>query len=423
MKGPRSAVVMLTKDGGEHLSDAISALAEARVPQGGLEVVLVDNGSRDASAAEAARRLPAARVVRSERNLGFARGVTLGASATSADVLVLVNDDAFVEKDALALLVETLDAAPSETIATAGMLTDPGGTRVDFVEGAVTFDGHALQRGFGALVSDVDPASRPRERLFPCGGLCALKRRDFEALGGFDDDFFAYLEDVDFGFRATLAGKTTLFVPEARARHLSGATGKRLGLTMRGVLFEANAFAVAYKNLGDESLTALLPAILAAFQHRAVSGVLSHQAGALESLTDPFGPRVLPVPPPHGLPAAPSRRARAVRAVSRLAGVNEPQAAPHAGPGEPLLLDDPYARMWLVAARRIVSSWSALAGKRRAVQALRRVGDEEILRRYPLHLVPTYPGDEELFSSPFFRALLPESPRLVETTLEEIARG
>jgi GT2 family glycosyltransferase len=420
LSGPRTALVILTKDGGDHLPDALSALGSAREPRGGLEIVLVDNGStRDPSVHLG--KLRNARIVRSERNVGFARGVRLGAAATSADVLLLVNDDAFVEKESLAILVEALEAAPRHTIAAAGMLTDASGTRIDFVDGAVTFDGHALQRGFGAPISETERVSSSRERLFPCGGFCALKRREFEELGGFDDDFFAYLEDVDFGFRATLSGRTAVFVPEARARHLSGATGRRLGLTMRGVLFEANAFAVAYKNFGERTLRALLPAILATFQHRAVAGVLSHQAGAPESLSDPFSPRALPVPPAQPLPAPPSRRQRAVRTVSRLVGVNEPKPAPHPGPGEPLLLDDPYARMWLVAARRIVSSWSSLAEKRARVQALRTVDEEEILRRYPLHLVPTYPGDAELFASSFFRALLPDSPRLVETTLEAVA--
>ena len=86
-------------------------------------------------------------------------------------------------------------------------------------------------------------------------------------------------------------------------------------------------------------------------------------------------------------------------------------------------LEHDYARMWLVAARRIVASWASLGRKRRAVQALRSVPDAEIFARWPLHLVATYPGDEELFGSDFFRMLLPVEPRLVPTTLEEIARG
>ena len=425
MRAPRVAVIVLTR-GGDHLAPGIEALFAAEPPRGGFEIILVDNASSDGSVEPQVRRHRALRVRRSERNLGFAGGVRFGAEATAAGILVLVNDDAVVARDGVAALVDALETAPPETVAAAGMLTDPTGERVDFIEGIVTFDGHALQRGFGRPLAEVDLGRTGDLRLFPCGGFCAVKRSDFEALGGFDPDFFAYLEDVDFGWRATLAGRPTVFVPEARARHLSGATGRLLGLTLRGVLFESNAFATAYRNLGDASLTALLPAILATFLHRAFRGVVEHQEGAGEALADPFfsGPPRFAKRKPEPEAAPPSRRQRAVRRLARLAGVSPPRA-PHRpeGPGRPFLLEDEFARMWLVAWNRIVSSWPALTDKRRSVQALRRIPDEELFSRWPLHLVPTYPGDEELFASEFFRRLLPSAPRLVETTLESVAQG
>ncbi len=426
MSAPRVAVLVLTWNGGDHLLRGLHALLSGEKPRGGQEVILVDNGSTDGAAEKAAKRHTALKLLRSERNLGFASGVGLALRATAADILVLVNDDAVVEPQGVALLVDALDTAPPEAVAAAGMLTDITGEKIDFLEGVVTFDGHALQRGFGRPLGEARLGHAGDPRLFPCGGFCAFKRRYFEALGGFDEDFFAYLEDVDFGWRATLGGRTTVFVPEARARHMSGATGIRLGLAMRGVLFEANAFATAFKNLGDASLAALLPAILATLQHRALWGILEHQEGAWEALADPFSP----FPPWHPgkrqgtAPLSLSRRQKVVRFISRLSGVSPPRPPRRAaGPGEPLLLDDEFARMWLVAWNRIVSSWPALVKKRRIVQGLRRVGDSDLFARYPLLLVPTYPGDDELFSSDFFRSLLPAEPRLVGTTLKEVAAG
>lgn len=421
MSGPRTAVVVLTHDGAGHLERCLAALDDALPPRGGLETILVDNGSSDGAPEAARRRFEGLRLVRSETNVGFARGVRLGVAATGADRIVLLNDDAFVEREAVAALADALETAPAEAVAVAGLLTDEAGERVDFVDGLVTFDGHALQRGAGQPLAAVPLGRRGDPRLFPCGGLCAVKRRDFEALGGFDDDFFAYLEDVDFGWRASLAGRTTSFVPEARARHVSGATGRRLGLASRGVLFESNAFAVAYKNLGDEALAALLPAILATFHHRLVRGLAEHQAGAAVALADPFSP-FPPVLPRASGPARPeSHRQRLVDGLSRLAGFEPPvRPARETGPGTPLLLDDDLARMWLVAGSRIVASWPGLAAKRRAVQARRIVSDGELFARWPLHLVPTYPGDEALFASAFFRSLLPEEPRLVARSLAEV---
>jgi hypothetical protein len=77
--------------------------------------------------------------------------------------------------------------------------------------------------------------------------------------------------------------------------------------------------------------------------------------------------------------------------------------------------------MWLSAWRRTVTAWPALAARRAAVQARRRVGDDELFARFPLHLVPTYEGDAALFASDFFRSLLPEEPRLVPLALSEVA--
>ena len=414
------AAIVLTRDGREHLLSGLSALFSSRKPAGGLEVVLVDNGSTDGCAEAARRAFPGIKVIRNEQNVGFARGVHQGAKATGASVLVLVNDDAVVELDAISLLVEALDAAPASVVATAGLLTDSTGKRIDFVDGLVTFDGHALHKGSGRPVAGNSPLVQGGLRLFPCGGFCALKREDFEGLGGLDESFFAYLEDVDFGWRATLAGRTTLFVPGARARHLSGATGRRLGLSRRGVLIEANAFSVAYKNLDAESLAALLPAICATFQHRAWYGLVAGRPEIQSALKDPFP---APFPVRKRLPRIPGLRPPVVRLLRRLAGVAQPAVPSSREPEAPIVIEHEVGRMWLVAWNRIVASWPELAAKRRAVQALRRLPDQELFRAYPLHLVATYPGDAEFFASDFFRTLLPAHPELVEATLEEVAAG
>ena len=393
----RAVVIVLTKDGGDHLLPGLEALQSEDV-----DLVLVDNGSADGAAAKAAQRFPGVKLLRSETNLGFTGGVALALASTAADVVVLVNDDAVVEKGAVAGLVDALLAAPKKVIAASGLLLDRGGHHVDFAGGLVTFDGHAFQRGQGL---DLTKASIPKhgdEIPFPCGGFCALKRRDFDELGGFDGDYFAYLEDVDFGWRASLAGRSTIFVPEARARHLSGATGKKLGLETRGVLLESNAFFTAYKNLGDDSLAALLPAIFAAFQHRMHRGLLGSQLGAATALADPFA-----APPPQKL-----KRQLKERLLGR-----------HTAPGEPLLVDDAHARMWLVAWNRIVSAWPHLVKKRRAAQAWRTLTDRQLFARFPLHIVPTYPGDAELFASEWWKVLLPREPKLTPKSLAEPGSG
>jgi GT2 family glycosyltransferase len=400
----RTSVIVVTHDGGRHLDKAVEVLASARAPRGGREILLVDNGSRGTAARRAAGRWPEVRLVALDRNRGFAGGVAAGAEAARGEVLILVNDDAVVDGEAISVLAEALEAAPDDVAAVTGLLTDATGERIDFYDGLVTFDGHALQRRRGAPLSSVDLSAG--ERLFPCGGLMAVRRDLFLRLEGFDERYFAYYEDVDFGWRATLAGFRTLFEPQARARHTSGATGERLGLETRGLLFEVNAFATAYANLGDRALQALLPAILWTFLHRGRHATLSHSPDAGELLADPFGG--LALNPPR-LAAGGGRPAQAGLR-QWLRRLRPPR----------IKLAHPYALIWGRALSRLVALQGQLVEKRARTQALRRVPDEHLLGLYPLHLVPTYPGDEELFTSDLFRSMLPPSPELVRTRLEDV---
>ena len=82
----------------------------------------------------------------------------------------------------------------------------------------------------------------------------AVRRSEFLESGGFDDDYFAYLEDVDFGWRQWIFGRRIVAEPRAVARHRGGATGEALGVFSRGFLFEKNAFATAYKNFDARAL-------------------------------------------------------------------------------------------------------------------------------------------------------------------------
>ena len=225
-----------------------------------------------------------------------------------------------------------------------------------------------------------------------------MRREEFLASGGFDDDYFAYLEDVDFGWRQWIFGRRVIAEPRAVARHRGGATGEALGIFARGFLFEKNAFATVYKNLGRESFRDLMPAIAMTFVNRIAEMLLSRNPGASELERDPYAP----------VPAG-SAASRLVRALFGIAEADAPRVD----------LDDPLTLAQLRALAWIHRRQAALAEKRRAVQEGRRREDAEIFRRFPLRLVPTYPGDDRL-SSPFFAPFFESAPPLVKTTLSQI---
>ena len=397
MKTPDASIVVVHHRDHERLFEALAALETGCRGRLSAEVLVVDNAS-GLPVAELLRRHPTIRRIPAAANVGFAAGCRLGAEAARGPFLLFVNDDAVVEPEAPQLLVQALDRSDPDVVAVAGRLTDPTGQRNDFFDGFLTFDGHAFQSDVGRPVAALPETVPGEERLFACGGLMAARRREFLSSGGFDDDYFAYLEDVDFGWRQWILGRRIVAEPRALARHRGGATGEALGIYSRGYLFEKNAFATAYKNFDRDHFAALMPSVLAAFLMRISQMLAARNSGAAELARDPY--------------AEPRRAPSYLR---RLFGIST-------GPGTAVLLDDPLTVAHLKALLWIHRNQESLAAKRHAVQSVRRRSDAEIFSKFPLRLVPTYPGDER-FDSAFFREFLARAPELVRTTLEEIFVG
>jgi GT2 family glycosyltransferase len=397
MKTPDASIVVVHHRDRQRLFEALTALEEACRGRLSAEIIVVDNASQ-LPVGELLRRHPTMRRVPAGGNVGFAAGCRLGAEAARGRFLLFVNDDAVVEPDAPERLVQALDRAEGDVVAVAGRLTDSTGERNDFSDGFLTFDGHAFQREVGRPVAALADGVAGEERLFACGGLMAVKHADFFSSGGFDEDYFAYLEDVDFGWRQWIFGRRIVAEPRALARHRGGATGEALGIYSRGYLFEKNAFATAYKNFDREYFAALMPSVLAAFLIRISEMLAARNPGASELGRDPYA---------EERPSPSFAR--------RLFGIAD-------GAPPPVRLADPLTVAHLKALLWIHRNQESLAAKRRAVQSRRKRADSEIFAKFPLRLVPTYPGDDR-FESDFFREFLARAPELVRTTLEEIFVG
>jgi hypothetical protein len=393
---PEASIVVVHHRGLEHLLEALDALEAARREGLTAEVLLVDNGS-DTPQDEVLRRHPTVRRIASARNVGFAEGCRMGVAASRAPVAVFVNDDAAVAPDAPRRLVAALSAADPDVVAVGGRLTDASGAVNDFWDGFLTFDGHAFAADVGRPVGALPPAAAGEERLFACGGLMAVRCADFLE-SGFDPDYFAYLEDVDFGWRQWIFGRRIVAEPGAVARHRGGATAQALGIFSRGFLFEKNAFATVYKNLDAERFHALMPAVVMTFLTRVAEMLSARNPGGAELSRDPYAPTA---------PGGSEWR--------RLLGIAE-----DAGAG--VRLEDPLTVAHLRALLWIHRSHAALAAKRREVQARRRRGDAEIFAKFPMRLVPTYPGDDRL-DSDFFAPFWEGAPPLVRSTLRDIFEG
>ncbi len=444
------SVAVLSWNGRHHLEQCLPALEAQRDPGVPWEVLVLDNGSTDGSADWLRTHHPRVRLVESRRNLGFCAGNNRLVAEATGDAVAFLNNDTRPEPGWLAALVDALRAAPAEVAAVSGLILDWEGERLDFARGVMTFDGHAFQLGFRRRLDRLRGGEIPAdgaELFFACGGNMLVRKQSFLSAGGFDADYFAYLEDVDLGWRLWAGGERVTFARDAAVRHRSGATSDLLGLYHRGFLFERNAFLTAYKNFEAGLWERVMPAVLLTFNSRTQTLLeQNNPAGALlaidpyaghiantgpEVAPPPGGPIPRPAPPPAAaLPdlstepaTAAAGRLHAAFAKARELGLKETSRRALRRllglPGAPLIAD-PRSQAQLRAQAYLLRHLDLAAEKRRAVQAHRRVPDAEILARFPPWLVPTYPGDEALFASPGFRSWLPEELPLVEATLGEV---
>jgi GT2 family glycosyltransferase len=367
----------------------------------GAIVTVVDNGSTDGSIAAITTRYPNVRFVPLPENRGFTGGVAAGLVRSEARNVIFLNNDAIPQPGWLAAFVRAIDDAAPDVISIGGKIVDTTGQLIDFISGVMTFDGHAFQEGFRfPLGSRAEPAAGA-ELFFACGGNMISRREPLLALGGFDDDYFAYLEDVDFGWRSWLAGHRHIYEPRALVRHHSSATSNRLGNFERGVLFERNALQTAMKNYDDALFREVSGSIFFTYLHRLHHYATTRNTNAAELTRTPFG---------ASAKARPTQRSLRARLRRRIAG-REGLAT----------IDDPLTAMQFRAFDWIVKNSARLAEKRAAVQRLRKRSDREIFARFPLHFVATYPGDDELMRNPLFRALKPAVDS-VERELGDIIR-
>ena len=439
------SVAILSWNGRRHLETCLAALAELDDPGVDYEILVLDNGSTDGTAdwmrTEILPRGSRVRLIASAANLGFCGGNNRLVAEASGDAVAFLNNDTRPQRGWLKALVRALAAAPPDVAAVSGKIIDWAGERLDFGRGVMTFDGHAFQLDFRRPLATANVPAEGDELPFACGGNMLIRRASFLDAGGFDDDYFAYLEDVDLGWRLWSGGERITFAPEAVVHHRSSATSDLLGLYNRGFLFERNAYLTAYKNYEAGLWERIMPALLLTLVSRTQALLLENPGGATLRL-DPYAGHIANTAPNGGTPAPPPVATSAQlppawtwngfkvrwkgygpsdflrRGARKLFGSAAPSAS-DAAPEPPRLTDERTIAQ-LRGLSWLLGNLDRAAVHRQAVQARRKRSDREIFARFPLYLVPTYPGDHALFASPGFQSWLPDDLPLVQKTLDEI---
>lgn len=191
----------------------------------GFKTIVVDNGSTDGSIERLKSEVNRCRVIFNRHNLGFAAANNLAIRETETAWVALLNPDAFPEPGWLSNLMLAARNNPDYSFF-ASKLISAGNPRVlDGAGDEYHVSGLVWRRGHGTIASGY--LTEDREVFSPCAAAALYHRSDLIEIGGFDEDFFCYVEDVDLGFRLRLAGRRCLYVPEAVVHHAGSATTGR----------------------------------------------------------------------------------------------------------------------------------------------------------------------------------------------------
>jgi GT2 family glycosyltransferase len=258
-KLPFVSVIVLNYNTCEHLEACFRSLQQLVYPTDRLELILVDNASTDQSVAYVQAHFANVKLIVNDKNYGFSQGNNIGAKKAAGKMIAFLNPDMRVEPRWLIELVKLL-LADNEVAAAGSKILSWDGQQIDFAGGAANFYGYGYQVGRGQEATIAFDQVKPT--LFACGGAMLIRRQLFLEVGGFDEDFFAYYEDLDLGWRLWVLGYKILFAPASVAYHLHHGSWKKVDHEKRRVLYERNAFFTLLKNYDEINLNKVLPAAL-----------------------------------------------------------------------------------------------------------------------------------------------------------------
>lgn len=220
MKKVLASVIIPNWNGRHLLKKCLGSLQKQTYKN--FEIILVDNGSTDGSSDYVKKYFSQVKIISLDKNYGFARAVNEGIKQARGGYLVLINNDTEVDKDCLKYLVSAAKSHPEVGFVAAKMLNFYNRKLIDSAGDYIDMVGHADNIGRGE--KDREEFNKPGYVFLVTGGGGLFKREVFDKVGLFDEDYFAYFEDVDLCLRAQFQGFKGWFEPEAKIYHIHKAT-------------------------------------------------------------------------------------------------------------------------------------------------------------------------------------------------------
>jgi len=255
----KTTVVIPNYNGINYLENCLASLFKGSVIP---HVIVVDNGSADGSREMVEERYPRVKLIAFDENTGFCKAVNTGIKAACTEYVMLLNNDTVVDEQMIKKLENALDTHKEAFSVAAKMihLYEP-----DKLDGAGDFYsalGWAYARGKD---KPADCYNQPGTVFSACAGAALYRREVFEEIGYFDENHFAYLEDMDIGYRAGIYGWRNIYEPAAKVFHAgSGVSGSRHN-EFKVRLSSRNSIYLIWKNMPFLQVIMNLPFLLAGY--------------------------------------------------------------------------------------------------------------------------------------------------------------
>lgn len=254
------SVIIPNFNGMAYLDGVLSGLECQTVRN--FEVILVDNGSSDGSWAFVASSYPWVHVIELPENFGFCKAVNEGIKASRAPYVLLLNNDIEVTPDFIEEMLAAIRRHKKAFSCAARMIQFHDRDRLDDAGNYYCALGWAYARGKG---KDIHTYEKEEKIFASCAGAAIYRRKIFEKIGYFDEEHFAYLEDMDVGYRARINGYENWYAPKAMVYHVgSGTSGSRYNHFKTRYSSRNNVYLI-YKNMPLLQIILNLPFLIVGF--------------------------------------------------------------------------------------------------------------------------------------------------------------
>ena len=255
----KTTVVIPNYNGMNYIDQCLKSLKKSSVA---LKIILVDNGSTDKSDVFVRENYPDVQIISFTEKTGFSKAVNAGIMAADTEYVLLLNNDTVVDEKMAEYLEKAMDAHGNCFSAAAKMLSLSSPDKLDGAGDLYCALGWGFARGKD---KPKDRYGKPGRIFSACAGAAIYRKSLFGQVGYFDENHFAYLEDIDIGYRANICGYPNQYIPEAVVYHAGSAVSGSRHNEFKVRLSAANSVYLIYKNMPFLQVVLNLPFLLAGY--------------------------------------------------------------------------------------------------------------------------------------------------------------